>query len=67
MKKSIVGPLITTIVLVLVAAMFVFFFVSLNRMDKKLIAVQQTIVDDSAKITAIVNFFNSATNAQANK
>lgn len=67
MKKSIVGPLITTIVLVLVAAMFVFFFVSLNRMDKKLIAVQQTIVDDSAKITAIVNFFNSATNAQTNK
>lgn len=67
MKKSFVGPLITTIVVLLVAAMFVYFYISLNRMDKKITAVQQSVVDDSAKLTAIVNFFNSATNAQNNK
>ena len=64
MKKSFVGPLITIIVLILVSAMFVYFYISLNRMDKKITAVQQTIVDDSGKISAIVNFFNSATNAK---
>ena len=64
MKKSFIAPLVTTIVLVLIAAMFVFFYISLNRLDKKLIAVQQTIVDDSNKVTAIVNFFNANANAQ---
>ena len=67
MKKSLVGPLITIIVVLLLAASFVYFYVSLNRMDKKITAVQQSIVDDSSKLTAIVNFFNSATNAQTNK
>ncbi len=67
MKKSFVGPLITSIVVLLVAAMFVYFYISLNRMDKKITAVQQSVVDDSAKLTAIVNFFNSATNAQTTK
>ncbi len=47
--------------------MFVYFYISLNRMDKKIIAVQQAAVEDSAKISAIVNFFNSANNAQTNK
>lgn len=67
MKKTFVGPLITIIVLILLAAMFIYFFISLNRMDKKITAVQQNIIDDSAKINAIVNFFNSATNAQTTK
>lgn len=67
MKKTFVGPLITIIVLVLLAAMFIYFYISLNRMDKKITAVQQNIIDDSAKINAIVNFFNSATNAQTTK
>jgi len=67
MKKSFVGPLITTIIVLLVAAMFVYFYISLNRMDKKITAVQQSVVDDSAKLTAIVNFFNTATNAETNK
>lgn len=67
MKKSFVGPLITGIIMVLVAALFVFVFIMLNRMDKKIIAVQQGIVDNSAKISSIVNFINSATNAQTNK
>lgn len=67
MKKSFVGPLITGIIMVLVAALFVFVFIMLNRMDKKIIAVQQSIVDNSAKTSSIVNFLNSASNAQTNK
>ncbi|MHB8903792.1 MAG: hypothetical protein ACYC40_01655 [Patescibacteria group bacterium] len=67
MKKSIVGPLLTIIVLVIVAAMFVYFFIQLNRLDKKLIAQQTAISTDSAKISAIVNFFNANTNAANTK
>jgi hypothetical protein len=67
MKKSFVGPLITAIIMLLIVAMFVYVYISLNRLDKKIDAVRQVTVSDSAKITAIVNFFNSATNAQTNK
>ena len=67
MKKSFITPLITVIVLLILAAMFVYFYISLNRLDQKINAVQQSVVDDSAKLGAIVNFFNSAQNAQTTK
>jgi len=67
MKKSLIGPLLTVIALVLIGAMFVYFYVSLNRLDKKIMAVQTTTIEDSNKITAIVNFFNANVNAQTNK
>jgi len=67
MKKTMIGPLLTVIVMVLLAAMFVYFYVQLNRQDKKIIAAQTTISQDSAKITAIVNFLNTNLNAQTNK
>ncbi len=63
MKKSMIGPLLTIIALVIVAAMFIYFFIQLNRLDKKLIAQQTVIATDSGKISAIVNFFNANTNA----
>lgn len=61
-----IGPLLTIIALVIVAAMFVYFYVQLNRLDKKIIAQQTVISTDSGKITAIVNFFNANTNKQTN-
>jgi uncharacterized protein YoxC len=67
MKKTLVGPLLTIIAVVLVAALFVYFFVSLNRLDKKLTAVSTTVAQDSSQITAIVNFFNSNLNGQTNQ
>lgn len=67
MKKTLIGPLLTIILLVLLAAMFVYFYLQLNRLEKKLIAQQTVISTDSGKITAIVNFFNASTNAQSNK
>jgi len=64
MKKSFVGPLVTTIILLVIAALFVYFYLSLNRLEKRAIAMQQVIAEDSGKIGAVVNFFNSNVNAQ---
>ena len=66
MKKTLIGPLLTIIAIVLLAAMFIYFYISLNRLDSKLMTIQTTTVTDSSKITAIVNFFNSQTNTQTN-
>lgn len=63
-EKTSIGPLITSIILVLVAALFIFVFVSLNRLDKKIIAVQQEIIDNSGNVASIVNFINATTNDQ---
>lgn len=67
MKKTLIGPILAVLVLVLVGAMFVYFYVSLNRLEKKFLAVQTVVVEDSSKITSIVNFFNANINAQTNK
>lgn len=67
MKKTLIGPILTVLVLVLVGAMFVYFYVSLGRLEKKFLAVQTVVVEDSNKITSIVNFFNANINAQTNK
>jgi len=67
MKKSFIAPLLTVIALALILGMFIYFYVSLTRMEKRLTAVQTAIVDDSGKITAIVNFFNANANAQTTK
>lgn len=64
MKKNMLGNLATIIFLVVVAGLLTYFYVSLNRMDKKMTELQTTIGQDSAKITSIVNFFNANVNAQ---
>jgi hypothetical protein len=64
MKKNMLGTLATIIFLLVVAGLLTYFYVSLNRMDKKLAELQTTIAQDSAKITSIVNFFNANINAQ---
>ena len=66
MKKSIIGPLLTIIAVVILAAMFIYFYIQLNRLDKKIMAEQTVISSDSGKITAIVNFFNTNTNTNTN-
>lgn len=63
MKKNFVGPLITIIIVVLLAAMFVYFYVQINRMDKKIIANQTTTSKDTAQISQIVTFINSSQTA----
>lgn len=64
MKKNMLGNLAAIILILIFAGLLTYFYVSLNRMDKKMMELQTTIVQDSGKITSIVNFFNSNINAQ---
>lgn len=64
MKKSLMGPILSVIVLILVGAMFIYFYVSLNRLDKKVIETQTMIAENSGQIQAIINLFNSGPAAQ---
>lgn len=67
MKKTLVGPLLTVLVLLLLGGMFLYFFITLNRFDKRIIAVRTATAEDAGKIAAVVNFFNANANAQTNK
>ncbi|MFA5184064.1 MAG: hypothetical protein WC456_00895 [Patescibacteria group bacterium] len=67
MKKTLIGPILTVIAIILIGGMFVYFYVSLNRLEKKLTTIQTAIADDSGKIGAIVSFFNANSNAQTNQ
>jgi len=64
MKKNMLGTLATIIIMLVIAGLLTYFYVSLNRMDKKMAELQTVIAEDSAKITGIVNFFNANINAQ---
>jgi len=63
MKKISINVFLTVIVMILLAGMFVYFFLQLNRLDKKITAVNTTIAENATQISAIVNFFNSNANA----
>jgi flagellar basal body-associated protein FliL len=67
MKKTLIGPILSIIILLLLSAMLVYFFISLNKIDKKVGEIQTATASDSGKISAIVNFFNTNANAQATK
>jgi beta-lactamase regulating signal transducer with metallopeptidase domain len=64
MNNNIFNKLAAIILLVLIAGLLVFFYVSLNRMDKKLTDLQTNVVDNSNSINEVVNFFNANINAQ---
>ncbi len=63
MKKTLVSRIITIVLIVLVAALFVYFYVQISRLGRKIGELQQTTAENSAKVTAIVNFFNASLNA----
>jgi flagellar basal body-associated protein FliL len=67
MRKTSIGPILAVIAVLLVAAMFVYFYLSLNKLEKKAVEIQTTAVTDAGKLSAVVNFFNSNLNAQTNK
>lgn len=64
MQKNMLGKLATIILLIAIAGLFVYFYITLNRVDNKLTEIQTNSIDNSAKINAIVNFFNTNLNAQ---
>ncbi|MFA5000466.1 MAG: hypothetical protein WC545_03850 [Patescibacteria group bacterium] len=67
MKKTLIAPILTGLVLLVIAAMFVYFYLQLNRLEKKTIALQTTIVSDTEQVNAVINFLNSNLNAQTNQ
>jgi hypothetical protein len=67
MKKSFIAPFLGIIGAILLAAIFIYFYISLNRLDKKITEMQNNVVKNSNETAAIVNFFNANLNAQNNK
>jgi len=67
MRKTPIGAILSVVAVVLIGAMFVYFYISLNKIEKKAMEIQTAAVTDSGKIGAIVNFFNTNSNAQVNK
>lgn len=63
-RKKVTEKLAIIIVLVLLAGILSYFYISLNRMEKMTLNIQSSAASDSGKISAIVNLFNSNLNAQ---
>lgn len=63
-KKNAKNNIIAMVALLLLAGVLVYFFVQLNRTEKKALAVQESAVKNAQTISGVVNFFNSA-NQQA--
>ena len=67
MKKKLIGPLVTAVVVILLAGSFVYLHFQLNKMEKKAMEIRTSAVNDSAQISGIINFLNSNLNAQTNQ
>ena len=64
MKKNSTKNILGVVAMVILAAILVYFFIQLNRIEKKALAIQETAVRDAGTISAVVNFFNANVNAQ---
>jgi hypothetical protein len=60
MKKSSVGPLLTVLVLVVLAAIYGYMYYQLDRQEKKMTELQTTIAKDSQTVSGVVNFINAS-------
>lgn len=68
MKKSSVGPVLTILVLVVLAGLYSYMYYQVSRQDKKMTELQTTIAKDSQTVSGVVNFINSSLqNAQQQK
>lgn len=65
-KKNVKNYIIAIVALLLLSGVLVYFFVQLNRTEKKALAVQESAVKNAQTISGVVNFFNS-TNQGAQK
>lgn len=64
MQKNMLGKLVAIIILVVMAGLFTYFYITLNRVDNKLNEIQNSSLENSATINSVVNFFNTNLNAQ---
>lgn len=58
-NKNVKNNIIAGIALFLLTGVLVFFYIQLNTMEKKALAIQESAVNNSQTISTIVNFFNS--------
>lgn len=63
MKKKLLGPILTGVALLLLAGMFVYFFMSLNKIDKKTQEIAEIVSQNSGQSSAIINYLNTNLNA----
>ena len=58
-----INKISAVVILALLAGLMTYFYVSLNRMDKKLVNIQTVVVENSGTVSEVVNFFNANINA----
>ena len=66
MKNTMFGKIVAVIVLLAVAGLLTYFYISMNRMDKKMDELQTSMSETSGAVNEVVNFFNASLNAQNN-
>lgn len=65
MRRTSSGPLLIGIGMLIILAIFGYFAFQLYRQDKKIETLKTTVIEDSAKVSSVVNFINSSiSNAQ---
>ena len=57
------AKVVAIIFLIAIAGLLTYFYVSLNRMDKKLTDLQTNLVENSGAVNEVVNYFNANINA----
>jgi beta-lactamase regulating signal transducer with metallopeptidase domain len=66
MKNNMFAKVVAIIFLIAIVGLLTYFYVSLNRMDKKLTDLQTNLVENSGAVNEVVNFFNANINAGQN-
>lgn len=65
MRRTSSGPLLIGIGMLIILAIFGYFAFQLYRQDKKIETLKTTVIEDSTKVSSVVNFINSSiSNAQ---
>ncbi len=64
MRRTSSGPMLIGMALLILIAIFGYFGFQLYRQDKKIESIKTAVIDDSGKITSIVNFINASVNTQ---
>lgn len=63
-KNNVKNNVIAVVALLLLTGVLVFFYIQLNRMEKKALAIQESAVTNAQTMSTVVNFFNANLNAQ---
>ena len=68
MKKNFIGPLVATLIIVIIAALYGYMYYQNNRQEKKITELQKTVTENSQTVSAVVTFINnSLSQAEAKK